>query len=485
MRTFCLLSFVLLSVILSGVSVTFHNEDQLMQYTDTWMFNSGSGDDPFYRGYDDTHRKIVAFGDLSYARRRYEYIYWNAGTPIFVHNPLTKSTLTGSEAFAPLAGVSVPDTTYHFVAGDRDSGTNYNLCAFNHINTVNGDNSWMTLNQAGDRRIYSGATAYIEKNIAPNSYTYDPLTKLKLIDCCFYSYTPYPWSIGSGQDITGFGWGTIDPSEGDPAWIAAFTNSTGQVEFTFSSPSAVVQVTFGLYTSDVTLNPAGIKRNITSAINVGAPYQLDASAQNDVILNVQSGNYYYQSINSPGHDCMVAKYYAPPVGFFPGAIDKAYQGAYWELGTSYNDCTASAVFDLSSVPGISVPENIRLLRRTNGFGNTWYDTGATVISLDPLLLEVSGYNMMGQYCVASTGGNNLEIDAPLNLTISRNPPPEEYIYLEWTPVDNALFYNVYYAASPDAPESEWVRIYHLAHPISAATTNVSAEKRFYFVTAEK
>jgi hypothetical protein len=484
MKTLFLLGFILFATLLSAVSVTFHNEDQLMQYTSTWMFNSGIGDDPFYRGYDGSHSKIVAFGDLSYARRSYEFVHWNV-VPIIMHNPLTKSTLINSVALAPLFGVTLPDTTYHFVVGDRGSGTNYNLCSFNHINTVNANNSWQTDNQAGDCRIYTGATAYIEKNISTDPSIYNAVVKLKLNNCSFYSLSPYPWDVGSGEDILGYGWGTIDPSAGDAAWIQAFTNSTGQVDFSFQSPSAVVQVTFGLYTSDVVITPSAEKRSVESAIDVTAPSQLDATELNDVVLSVTSGNHYNQSQSPLLHSSMVAKFYASPEGSFPVNIDKVYNEAYWELGTTYNDCTTSAMFDLSSVPGISVPSNICLLRRTNGFGSTWYNTNATILSTNPLRLQVSGYNIMGQYCVASTGGNNLEINAPLNLTIVRNLPPEEYIYLEWTPVNNALFYNVYWANSSDAPEEDWNLLAHLAHPISATTTAVGATERFFFVKAEK
>jgi hypothetical protein len=486
MKTIFVLGFILFVTLLSAVSVTFLNSDQLMHYASTWMFNYRPDDGAFYRGFiGDGYNKIVVFGDLCYARRSYEYIYWTELGPVSEYSPLSQSFLTGSDSFPPLVGVTMPDTTYHFVVGDRFSDTKYKLCAFNHLNTVNGNNPWAILNQAGDCRIYSGATAYIEKNISTTPGIYQPVTKLKLLNSSFYSLTPYPWNIGSGEDISGYGWGTIDPSEGDAAWIAAFANFTGQVDFTFTSPSAVVQNTYGLYTSAIHITPSTIKRSIVSANAVAAPYQLDASAENDVILNVQSGNYYYQNQNAEYHDCMVAKFYEQPVGSFPINIDKVYNEAYWELGTTYNDCTTSAVFELGNVPGISVPQNIRLLRRTNGFGSIWYDTNASVLSLDPLRLQVSGYNITGQYCVASTGGNNLEIDAPLSLTITRNLTPTEHIYLEWTPVSNAQYYNVYAAESPDTPESEWQLLAHLQHPICATTTSANPAKKFYFVKAEK
>lgn len=472
--------FLVFAAFLSATSITFYNHNQLMHYANTWMFNAGLNDDPFYRNYDHTHAKIVVFDDLCYARVSRPY-QWGSTS---IYNPLSQSELISQDGFAPLSGVALPDTSYNFVFGDRLSLERYRLCAFNHINTVNPNNPWNILGQAGDNRIYSGATVYIEKNTSPMPGIYSPTTMLKLINCGFYSLSPYPAGVGTDENITGFGWGTIDTSQGDPAWIAAFTNETGQVEFAFNSPSAVVQYTYGLYSSNVVLTPANIKRNVVFATYVLAPYQLDASAQNDVILNVQNGNYYYQDISSPSHSCMVAKFWEAPTGTFPNDIDKTYNQAYWELGTTYNDCSASAVFDLSSIPGISTPGNIKLLRRSNGFGSVWYDTNASIISTNPLRMEVSGYNIMGQYCIASTGANNLMLDAPRIVEIRYNNSPSN-IYLEWEPVSGALYYNVYMADSPDASESEWVLVDHLDHPTCATSLEPSATKKFYFVTAEK
>jgi len=89
----------------------------------------------------------------------------------------------------------------------------------------------------------------------------------------------------------------------------------------------------------------------------------------------------------------------------------------------YSDSTASAVSDFSDIPGINSPQNLRLLRRTNGFGTNWDDTNAALISTDPLRFEVSGYCIMGQYCLGSIGGNNLELIPPANLVITGILPP--------------------------------------------------------------
>jgi len=158
--------------------------------------------------------------------------------------------------------------------------------------------------------------------------------------------------------------------------------------------------------------------------------------------------------------------------------------AYWQAGTIFNDVTADITFDFSSIEGIETPQNLRLLRRDLGFGNNWSDTNATLVSLDPPVLSVSGYNIMGQYCLASTGGNSFGLPAPQNVVISYSPS-EVRAQLWWDPVPGALFYNIYAATDPYASEDEWELLTQLPAPITAFDTSAYPQKRFFVVTAEK
>ncbi len=162
---------------------------------------------------------------------------------------------------------------------------------------------------------------------------------------------------------------------------------------------------------------------------------------------------------------------------------KVYSGAYWQQ-FSVNEDTATPIFDLQQIEGIESPGNIRILRRTNGFGNTWIDTNAAHISLDPLILEVSGYNIMGQYCLASTGGNSFGIVPPDNVLIAYSAA-EHRAQLFWDPVPDALYYNVYAADDPSSAFEEWDLLIQLPHPITAFDTSAYPQKRFFFITAEK
>lgn len=470
----------LFAAYLFAASITFQNDDMLMHYGAPWMFNLYNPD-PFNRN-DLNHLHVQAFVDLCYARRQYTYVVGEG--PVTVQNNLTQSTLISSNAFAPLAGHSYPDTTYHFVFGDRITNERFRISSFNHVNTVTPNAVWNIIGQAGDNRIYSGATAYIEHNTSTLPSYYLPENKLKLVNCCFYSLSPYPPAAGTGAGISGHGWGTIDPSEGDPDWIAAFTNGTGQVEYTFNSPSAVVQQAFGEYNGQIILSPATLKREVFSLYDVLIPTPLDAP-QIGINLAVTAGNYFLFDPPASVHSCMAAKYHMTPTGNFPADIAKVYPGAVWEIGSTFNESTASAVFDFSDVPGVNNPQNLRLLRRANGFGSNWNDSNATMISTNPLRFEVSGYCIMGQYCLASTGGNNLEIDSPANLVISSIVEDNDHLYLSWDPVDGALYYNVYAKESPDAPDTEATLVAHLAHPICNHVISSSAQKMFYFVTSEK
>ena len=467
--------------ILAATTITFQNTDMLMHYGAPWMFNLYNAD-PFIRG-DYNHSQIQAFVDLCYARQIYTYVLQVGGSPVYTQNRLTQSSLTGSSGFAPLSGHAYPDTTYHYVFGDRYTNEKFRIYSFNHINTENPNAPWNTLGVAGDNRIYSGATAYIEHNTSTIPGYYLPEYKLKLINCCFYSFSPYPPAAGTGENISGYGWGTIDPSVGDQDWINALTNDTGQVDFTFESPSAVVQMAFGEYNGETIISPASFKREVISSYDVPIPSLLDAS-EIGINLTVSSGNYYDPSIPASLHSSMAAKFHMPPIGNYPVEIIKVYPGATWEIGSTFNECTATAVFDFGDVPGISNPQNLRLLRRTNGFGSNWYDTNATLISTDPVVFETSGYCIMGQYCLGSTGGNSFGPPAPQNVVITYSPS-EVRAQIWWDPVPGALYYNVYASVDPNTPKEDWELLEHMPASFTAFETSAYPQKRFFYVTAEK
>ncbi len=122
--------------------------------------------------------------------------------------------------------------------------------------------------------------------------------KLSLTDaCCLYTYIPYPANlvtpygieqVGTGEPISGLGWGTIDPNDSDPSWVSVFDNPTHQVEFHFVSPSIVNQSYYGDYASDLIVVPSTIKRVVKTSLGTANPNYLDATEDCDLILDIES-----------------------------------------------------------------------------------------------------------------------------------------------------------------------------------------------------
>ncbi len=463
-----------------------------LEYGPPWMFNVNLL--PFSRDYSYYDQvPIWAFSDFSYARKNY-LIYADPPDPEIWWILRTTSDLIAFDGVPPLVGTSLPDTSYHFTCGDLDTNEKFILASFDHVNTVDPDAPWDIAGQAGDRRIYSGAVVYIEENISNDTFVYYKVPKLKLSNACLYTLSPYPETVvsegeyvtvGTGEPISGFGWGDIDFAGSDPAWAALFDNPTHQVEFSFVSPSIVNQYYYGDYESDLVLEPASVQRKVRYSYGSANPNYLDATADCDMVLNVVSGNYYHQDIiHTDCVNCMTAKFYEAPTGNFPAGLHKICEQAYWQSGTIFNDVTANITFNFDSIEGIETPQNIRLLRRNLGFGNNWSDTNASVVSLDPLVLSVSGYNIMGQYCLASTGGNSFGLPAPQNVVISYSPS-EVRAQLWWDTVPGALFYNVYTSDDPDTPWELWQHLIQLPDPINAFDTSAYPAKKFFYITAEK
>lgn len=471
-----LLFFVLLTcsllMLYPEASVTFHNDNQLMQWGDPWMFNYPPGE-AFFRNYQTGNPDwipIWAFVDMTYATRQQMY-----GPGIY--NPLTSSVLIDYEDFPPLNGIELPGLHYCLTYGERDTNENFKLVSFKHLNTVDTNQPWAIFGEAGDCRIYTGATMYVK---FVTEYFNEIF--LKLTNACFYTLTSYPAQIGTGEEIYGFGWGTIDPSEGEQEWIDALTNETGQVEFNFDSPSAVVQQYFGLYSSDIKLTPANMYRNVISGYHESLPSILNATSGNDMILTIVSGNYYYvgENLLFDSHYSMVAKFYQQPSGDFPEEIVKTYNHAIWEIGASFNECTSEVLFDLSTIPGIETPDNIRILRRKNGFGSEWIDAEAQIVSYEPLQMQFSGYDITGQYCVGSAGSNNLEMNRPLNMSIAYFSNPEQRVEISWQTIPEALYYNIY---TSEISYGNWSYLGQVQHPISTFIVPINSTKKFFYVTS--
>lgn len=475
-KTFILL-FCFASLLISAQTVTFRNENMMMEVGPAWMFNYNLTE-AFNEDFHDSaaHPQWV-YETLSYNWLSYPYTinaipYWTMKST---------SKLSAYANFPPLSSVAVPDTTIKSYFGERASDEIFQNCAFSHINTLNADWDWDTMGQAGDTRLYTGATIYVKSNVWGAAQTL-----LRLNNCSMTTTSAYPGPIGSNEPIIGYGWGTLDPVNGDPDWIDEWTNDTGQLQFTFSSSSAQVQDNFGYYSSDITLSIPTFKRDLVSAPDVLTPYTLDAIDTHWASLTVESGSYWGDDLSTGIiHTSSICKYYSPSIGNYPAHIVNHYDGAYWEIGNTFNHSLSTLLFDFSDVPGVSAPENLRVLRRQNGYGVSWVDVNAQLISTNPLRMQISGIDIMGQYCLASTGGNNLAIDSPDNVILIRDASLTPDLRLSWNEVNGASQYKVYSSSSPDSPDDEWTLEATLAHPVTEWSSSSADPHRFYHVKALK
>lgn len=475
MKNFALVILVLFACHLYAGSITFHNEEMMMEFGFAWMFNLNQ-QHPF-------NEEIHAFTALPvnvYDRMSYNYqsyYFYELGYETW-SLPST-SRLQSYQSFPPLTGIAVPDTMYKMTFGERGSDEAFTLCAFTHVNAVNADWQWKTLGQAGDTRLYSGATVYV-KHVP---YYGDEEILLKINDCSMQTFTSYPQDVGPGASIVGFAWGTLDTEVGDPAWIAQYANPTGQVEFTFSSSSAVVQYGYGSFNTDITLSPANTKRDLVFATEVFPDYTLDALDTHNALLTVTSGDYVCS--NTQYYNSSICKHYSSSTGNYPSDIQNHYNEAWWEVGNSLDHSESTIVFDFSGIQGTDNPQNLRVLRRQNGYGVTWLDTNAELLSTDPLRFRVQGYDIMGQYCLASTGGNNFIISLPDDLELVRISGASNDLQLSWSAVSGATYYRVYSASAPNADESQWILEDELLHPTTSWSSQSADPKRFYRVRAVK
>lgn len=126
----------------------------------------------------------------------------------------------------------------------------FDLTHYEHINTVNLENSWDVMGEAGDYRIYDNGVGEIRVN--------DEI-RLKLNPVVFYSTTYYPDPIGNGG-LTGYaaitGQGNIVVEESDPDWVSELDpNNTGLIAFESNSMSPTIQFCYGAYIADLLVKP--------------------------------------------------------------------------------------------------------------------------------------------------------------------------------------------------------------------------------------
>ena len=161
----------------------------------------------------------------------------------------------------------------------------FTLTHFEHINTENSGNTWDTMGEAGDYRIYSNGIGEIRV---------DGTVKIRVESIVLYSTTYYPSPVGNGGQ-TGYatvaGEGTIDVALSDPAWVAEMDpNNTGMIAFESNSMSPTVQLCYGAYNADLLVTPmAGPPVNDTWHVSTAGSDDTGDGSEGNPFATIQAG----------------------------------------------------------------------------------------------------------------------------------------------------------------------------------------------------
>lgn len=360
-----------------------------------WMFDA---DDPTYQHTDQN--PFTYENTYPYSNYAYRMFTWDEGT-LDGDGKLSASTCT-FEAISNLAGTAgVTLKLYNFV-----------IASFEHINTIDRNANWAVSGQAGDRRNYVGGIGEIYK---------DGVLKFRATNCRLTVTVPYPTdvqmeaiysgsnftnSIGTGAAVTGSGWGEIDAAASDDNWEADIdVNNTNQVSFSISSVSSVIQGNYGFYNMTIDVYGSDVVNDMRfDAVAVGG----DGVFTNGVSIHLTSG--------SDGHEVTDAndgnKLFANRIGdaaggTLPVTINKVYDGHYWELGTTYGTFLTDVTFDISTIPGVTNPANLRILKRATPNGN-WAVYGD--FSLVGSTLKANNVTSFSDFAIGSIGSDALPVE---------------------------------------------------------------------------
>lgn len=327
----------------------------------------------------------------NYAYNRLDFNTTGAGTPnLCTGSGIVTTSSCTAENLSVLAGTdNVTIELYEF-----------DLAQFNHINTVNPNNAWNTLGEAGDERTYTGGWGVIKVN---------GVVKLKATNCRIYYRNYYPAPIGQGNQSIGYGWGVIDEANSDPAWVAEMNPySTGQVRFNFSSISPVIQLCYGTYNVGITIQPSTHKENLSSKSlstqggSINSTVNFDSS---DASMRFTSAA--WGGPLSDQKNVMLNHVEQIPAGTLPDSIT-AVSPFYWQAGTSMNSFTVNVTFDISDLGGVTDVSQLRILKRTYDLASwqIWQD----FTLVDPTHIRANNVTSFSEFVIGTKGDQLLPVE---------------------------------------------------------------------------
>jgi len=411
----CLLAVILSTTQYSQV-MTFDITDFEAGPADaSWMFDA---DDPTYFTHDGS--PFTFEGEFPYSNYAYREFTWDENADDG-DGKLSASTCT-FEAISNLAGTAgVTLKLYNFV-----------IASFEHINTTDRNANWSISGQAGDRRNYVGGIGEI--------YV-DDVLKFRATNCRLTVTVPYPTeaemeaiyggnftnNIGTGAEVTGSGWGEIDAAASDDIWEADIDiNNTDQVSFSISSISSVIQNYYGYYDMTINVNGSNVVNDMRfDAVAVSG----DGVFDNGVSIHLDSGTDGHETTNmSDGNRLFANRIGDAAGGTLPDGINLIYDGHYWELGTTYGTFQTDVTFDISTIPGITDPANLRILKRATPNGN-WVVYGDFTRD-GSATLTANNVTSFSDFAIGSIGADAL----PVELTSFTANQTSNSVTLTWQTV---------------------------------------------------
>lgn len=289
----------------------------------------------------------------------------------------------------------------------------FNLVAFNRINTVNPLAPWNTPGQSGDQRVYANATGYIAHNGNPVLY---------MNNATFVITTPYPnqaqiqalnplfagWTgnIGTGAPQTGYGFGDLDLTMSDPTWAALFAASNYKIELEMLGITSWVTPTMGYFDFTLNVSPAPIPRITGNAlVDLGnLPDNLSFPGV-DADVEVTGG-----TPGGPAGDMLhiyLNEIGVQPAGILPPGLNYTAK-KYWELGSTMANFNVNINFTLTMADFAKAPADWRVLYRSSPAASwtLWNDFTLS----GPNTITANNVNQIGEFTIASPFDETLPVE---------------------------------------------------------------------------
>ncbi len=448
--------------------------------TGNWAYDA---DNPGFPSGDTQHFTFNATSPHYYAEKK-------------VHAGTTPGKVTAITCLAADPSLAPSPSLLNLYFKNLDnSSSDFELVSFTRVNTTNPLGNWYAAGEAGDVRVYSNAKGQLEYNGVP---------KLYLKKATFVITTPYPnqasmrlipgmggWTgnIGNGGALglpqTGYGFGELDTTLSDPAWLAPFAASNYMVDMNMVGILSTTNTQMAWFNFTLNIAPAALPENSAntivdlSTLAPGNPVPIPFANQN-ANVNLNEGT-------KGGATANLSTFYVneikqTPAGNFPGDLPQK-ASKYWQIGSTLSTFSADVRFTNLA----KANEDWIMVTRVIGTSQ-WYKIPEFVaLGLNALDANMQFSPWNGSYWEVKNVQRALEFslaspDVPLAVTLSSfsaSINSGNMIALAWaTSAETALRgFKVYYNST--AAENEAICL----SPSVIEAQNISSGANYSFVAS--